>query len=171
MSTLSFVSLKMLSCGCGCVWLCVCWQTFLILGEDFRGLTGRIRLSTSVAQSAFVVLVTTNRKRDAERHLSWEETAAASLVATEWLSSGFVSAAALLSNLSRWVWEHKCQIGWPSFVHSCSVWFERGRGMCPATGSVGFWVMLQLLLFLPIKNLNHDRTSPKWVILVWSVLF
>lgn len=132
MSTLSFFSLKMLSC--------VCWQTFLvILGEDFRGLTGRIRLSTSVVQSAFAVLVTTNRKRDADRRLSWEETALAFLAATVWLSSGFVSAAALLSNHSRWVWEHGCQIGWPSFGHSCSVWFERGCEMCPTTGSVAFW--------------------------------
>lgn len=135
-----------------------CWQTFLvILGEDFRDSTGTIRLSTSVVQSAFAVLVTTNRKRDAERRLSWEETAAASLAPTEWLSSGFVSAAALLSNHSRWVWEHGCQIGWPSFVRSCSVGFERGRELSPTTGSVGFWVMLPLLLFLPIKNMNHDR--------------
>lgn len=137
---------------------CVCWQIFLvILGEDFRGSTGRIRLSTSVVQSAFAVLVTTNRKRNAEIRLSWEETAAASLAATEWLSSGFVSAAALLSNHSRWVWKHGCQRGWPSFVHSWSVWFERGREMCPTTGSVGFWVMLRLLLYLAIKNLNHVR--------------
>lgn len=143
-----------LVCGVrACVHVCVYvfWQTF-ILGEDFRGSTGRIWLSTSVVQSAFAVLVTTNRKRDAERRLSWEETAAASLAATEWLSSGFVSAAALLSNHSRWVWEHGCQISWPSFVHSCNFLFERGREMCPTTGSVGFWVMLQFLLLWPIKT-------------------
>lgn len=116
----------------------VCWQTFpVILGEDFRGSTGRIRLSASVVQSAFAVLVTPNRKRDAERRLSWQETAAASLAATEWLSSGFVSAAALLSSHSRWVWEHGWQIGWPSFVHSCCVWCKSGHEMCPTTGSVG----------------------------------
>lgn len=34
-----------------------------------------------------------------------EETAAASLSASEWLSSGFVSAAALPSSHSRWVWD------------------------------------------------------------------
>ena len=59
----------------------------------------------------FGALVTLNRKRDCETSGLREETAAASSSASEWLSSGFVSAAALQSSHSLWVWNYTDNFG------------------------------------------------------------
>lgn len=76
--------------------------------KTFRanGLPPRSHWPVSVIsfRRVFVVLVTRNRKTGVETSEQREETAAASSLASEWLSSGFVSVAALQSSHSLWVW-------------------------------------------------------------------
>lgn len=86
------------------------------LGEQFLGqcFTPEKKRAVSVIgfRRVFASLVTLNRKTDAE------ETAVASSSALGWLSSGFVSAAALQSSHSLWVWN---SLEW--FFQQCSLVF------------------------------------------------